>query len=130
MAREFDKRQAHVAYKERVATKIRRRLKAGATHRRDQIILIDTVAADANGADQLTAFVERHTAGKDLNAVFKRRDPRAVIRAGHSRHQEFLHLGRNQIEWQPDIERAEDVNRYGKRSRRGAVEPIGEERSA
>src|SRR5436309_9733297 len=77
MAREFDERQADATHEDAIRANLRRRFKSRAAHRRDDVVLIDAVAADAETADQLAAFVERHAAGKDLYAVGYRRQRRA-----------------------------------------------------
>src|SRR5438105_4104231 len=77
VARELDERQAHAAHEDAVGTNLRRRLEPCAAHRRNDVVLIDAVAADAEAADQLAAFVDRHAAGKDLYAVGDGRERRA-----------------------------------------------------
>src|ERR1700755_2824524 len=87
-AREFKEREARAAYRNLVGAYGGGRFVAVAACGGDEVVLIDAVAADADGADEFAVLVERHAAGKDLKAVRDVRNRRAAHGgAAHRREQ-------------------------------------------
>src|SRR5258705_12827003 len=61
--------QPHAANKNLIRTNGRRGRKAVSAAGADQIVLIHSITADSNAANQHAIFVNRNAAWKDLNAV-------------------------------------------------------------
>ncbi len=72
--REFDVRQSHAAHKELISANGFGRFKTDAARSRDDVVLINAIAADADGADQRAIFVKRHAARENLSAVGQARN--------------------------------------------------------
>src|SRR5438094_8705012 len=56
-----------------IAADVRRRLKARGSREGDDVVLIDAVAADADGANPHAVLVQRRATGKDRDTVLERR---------------------------------------------------------
>src|SRR6185436_20161577 len=69
MAWEFDVWQSHAAHEDLIGADGVRRFKAHAAGRSNNVILVNAIAADADGTDQHAVFIERHAAGKNLCAI-------------------------------------------------------------
>ena len=74
MTRKFDPRQSHAADKDLVGADGFGSFKAYAAGGGNNVILINTVAADAYGSNQHSVFVKRHAARKDLKAIWQSGD--------------------------------------------------------
>src|SRR5262249_6336398 len=107
MPRKFNVRQSHTPNKDSIRADVGRGFKSRAAHRSDQIILIDSVAANADGAGELTVLIKWDAAGKDLNAVCEIRNPRAVTWAEGAGRREPFDRANQKVELQSVVERAE-----------------------
>ena len=102
-ARKFQERQTHAAHNYLIGADRDRRQEARATTRGNQVVLIDTIAANANRADQHAVLIKRHAAGKDLNSVRQIRN-RSARRSPAAEN--CLQVCLDQIDLQPDVEDA------------------------
>ena len=74
MSREFHVWKAHAADEDSIAPHLLRRFEAGASHCRDDIVLIHAVTTDTYRANEASIFVEGDAARKDLKSVGKPRN--------------------------------------------------------
>src|SRR5258708_1793348 len=124
MPRRLDVRQAHAADHELIAAPLGRGLEAHRARGGDEVVLVDSVAGDPDGAGQPAALVEGNAPGED-------RDPVAEPRlAGHAAAREQAAL--DEIELEPRVEDAPgpDGLREGALARvrdPGREERLGEE---
>ena len=71
MTREFDPWQSHTAHEELIGANCFRSFKAYTASGGDDVVLVNAVTTDANGSDQHSVFVKRHTTRKDLKAIWQ-----------------------------------------------------------
>src|SRR2546425_12614352 len=110
MPRELDPGQPHATHEGLIGAHILRRFKTDTARGGDDVILIYTVAADPNSADQHTVLVERHAARKDLDAIGETRN-RWHTRQG-SPAQGSQQRWPDERDLQAVIERAEGRDRF------------------
>src|SRR5215207_9201713 len=102
-ARELEEGEARAADDYLVGADGGGRLVAVGAGRGDEVVLVNAVAADADGADQLAVLVERHAAREDLDAVRHVRYRRAAhVRAADGREQ----VRPDEVELEPVVEDA------------------------
>src|SRR5919205_761844 len=120
-ARELEEGEARAADDELVGADGGGGLEALCARRGDEVVLVNAVAADADGPDQLAVLVERHAAGEDLDAV---RDVRyrgaAHVRAAQRREQ----VRADEVNLQPVVEDAPLRNLAAEGAGRVRVEAV------
>src|SRR5262245_47189523 len=109
MARIFNPRQSHAARRQLICANSFRRLETFGASIGDDVVLINTVAADTDGPDQHAVFEKRHAARENLNAVGQIRDWRAArhwIAAQDVDERPFDQRElESVVEWAPDVDR-------------------------
>src|SRR5436853_4618405 len=110
LARELHVRQSDSPDEDAIGSDAVRRLKAGASHRRDQVVLIDAVAADPDCSDKPPVLIERNASGEYLQAILKTSNSRAACLRLAVQHTSEGVLYK--IELQAIIERAELVDPF------------------
>src|SRR5260221_7330309 len=118
--RRLDVRQAHAADHELIAAPLGRGLEAGRARGGDEVVLIDSVAGDPDGAGQPAALVEGNAAGEDGDPVA---EPRL---AGHAVAREQAAL--DEIELEPGVEDAPRPDRLREGALARGRDPGREER--
>src|SRR5262249_44069327 len=71
MSGEFHVRQPHPSHKDAIAAHCRWGLETGGTHCSDDVVLVDSVAADSYGTGELAVLVQGNAARKDLDSVIE-----------------------------------------------------------
>src|SRR3989442_197137 len=125
-AREFQERQTHTTDEYLIGTDCRRGRETVTTRRRNQIVLIHAVAADADAAHQHSILVQRHAARKNLNTVRQIWNRRTWLRCAGERREQ---IGLNQVQLLTDIEWAPFVQRSAEGTGVRIVDSVRKERA-
>src|SRR4030095_16563918 len=120
----LQKRQTHAAYEYLIRPDPRRRRKTIRTGSRDQVVLVHTIAADADRADQHSIFIQWHAPWEDLNSVSQAGDGTARSNWATQRCKKICP---DEIELQSNIKRTPVGERRAEWSSRRVVNPVRKE---
>src|SRR5262249_672444 len=126
-AGELDEGEAHTADLHAIGAHVGRRPEATACGKRDDVVLIDAVAAHSRTTDERPAPVERYAAGADLDAVG---GDGGAVRWQRVARKEVEQERGHEIKLQPVVEDTEVADGHRERAVEGPVDSVREERSA